>query len=111
MYIFIHNPDEPGEPGKPDIIDYDNKSATLKWKKPESDGGRPITHYVVEMKDKFTLDWTEVTKTLDSTPEVKVEGLKEKMSYQFRVRGVNKAGVGAPSKPTDQHICKHRNCE
>lgn len=63
------------------------------------------------MKDKFTLDWTEVTKTLDSTPEVKVEGLKEKMVYQFRVIAVNKAGPGVPSKPTDQHVCKHRNCK
>ena len=31
----------------------------LKWEKPEKDGGRPILHYVVEMKDKFS-DWTEV---------------------------------------------------
>lgn len=82
---------------------------TLKWKKPESDGGRPITHYLVEMKDKFSLDWTEVTKTPDGTPEIKVEGLKEKMVYQFRVKAVNKAGPGTPSKPTDAHTCKHRN--
>ena len=31
----------------------------LKWQKPEKDGGRPILHYVVEQKDKFS-DWTEV---------------------------------------------------
>jgi len=109
--LYFYNSDEPGEPGKPEIIDYDNKSVTLKWKKPESDGGRPITHYLVEMKDKFTLEWTEVTKTLDNSPEVKIEGLKEKMVYEFRVKAVNKAGAGAPSKPTDPHTCKHRNCK
>ena len=50
---------EPGKPGKPEIADYDNTMVKLKWTKPESDGGRPITHYVIEMKDKFS-DWTEV---------------------------------------------------
>lgn len=33
------------------------------------------------------------------------------MTYQFRVIAVNKAGQGVPSKPTDPHVCKHRNCK
>ncbi|RZF42380.1 hypothetical protein LSTR_LSTR004188 [Laodelphax striatellus] len=108
--IIAKNPyDEPGRPGKPDIIDYDNKSVTLKWKKPDSDGGRPILHYVIEMKDKFSTDWTEVAKTEDASCDGKVEDLKERMVYQFRVRAVNKAGASEPSDPTDNHICKHRN--
>lgn len=103
--------DEPGKPGKPQIFDYDNVSVSLKWEKPTSDGGRPITHYTVEMKDKFAVDWVEVMKTTDSTPEAKVEGLKEKMVYQFCVRAHNKAGSGEPSEPTDNHLCKHKNCK
>lgn len=63
------------------------------------------------MKDKFSTDWTEVTKTPDNNPEIKVEGLKEKMVYQFRVKAVNKAGMGVPSQPTDAHTCKHRHCK
>lgn len=110
--ILAKNPyDEPGPPGKPDIIDYDNKSVTLKWAPPDTDGGRPITHYVIEMKDKFSPDWNEVAKTENNTPEHKVEGLKEKMIYQFRVRAVNKAGKSNPSEATDNHLCKHRNCK
>lgn len=107
MYISLI--DEPGRPSKPEIIDYDNKSVTLKWKKPENDGGRPISHYTIEMKDKFSPDWIEVTTTTNDTPEGKVENLKEKMVYQFRVRAHNKAGKGEPSDETDNHICKHRN--
>jgi len=103
--------DEPGKPGKPQIFDYDNVSVSLKWEKPTNDGGRPITHYTVEMKDKFSADWIEVTKTTDATPEAKVEGLKEKMVYQFRIRAHNKAGASEPSEPTDNHLCKHRNCK
>jgi len=63
------------------------------------------------MKDKFSADWIEVAKTTDAIPEVKVEGLKEKMVYQFRIRAHNKAGASEPSEPTDNHLCKHRNCK
>jgi len=108
--IVAKNPyDPPSPPSQPVIDDYDNKSVLLKWKRPPSDGGRPITHYVVEIKDKFSPTWTEVTKTEDPSPECKVEGLKEKMIYQFRVRAVNKAGSSEPSQPTDNHLCKHKN--
>lgn len=110
--ILAKNPyDEPGSPGKPEIIDYDNKSVTLRWAKPENDGGRPITHYTIEMKDKFSPDWVEVATTPNNEPNGKVEGLKEKMVYQFRVRAHNKAGKGAPSEETGNHLCKHKNCE
>jgi Fibronectin type III domain len=103
--------DEPGRPGKPDIFDYDNQSVSLKWTKPDADGGRPLTHYTVEMKDKLSANWVEVFKTADTTCEAKVEGLKEKQVYQFRIRAHNKAGSSEPSDPTDNHICKHKNRE
>ncbi|KAE8573900.1 Putative twitchin [Halyomorpha halys] len=108
--ILAKNPyDEPGKPGKPDIIDYDNKSVCLKWTKPESDGGRPITSYTIEMKDKFAVEWVEVVNTGNAECEGKVEGLKENMIYQFRVRAHNKAGASEPSEPTANHLCKHRH--
>lgn len=101
--------DEPNAPGKPEIIDYDNKSVTLKWEPPKSDGGRPITHYVIEMLNKYQPDWAELMPTETNACEFKVPGLKERMAYQFRVRAVNKAGKSAPSPPTENHIVRHRN--
>jgi Fibronectin type III domain len=101
--------DEPNAPGKPEIIDYDNQSVTLKWEPPKSDGGRPITHYVIEMLNKYQPDWCELMPTETNACEFKVPGLKERMAYQFRVRAVNKAGKSAPSPPTDSHVVRHRN--
>lgn len=101
--------DEPNAPGKPEIIDYDNQSVTLKWEPPKSDGGRPITNYVIEMLNKYQPDWCELMPTETNACEFKVPGLKERMAYQFRVRAVNKAGKSAPSPPTDNHIVRHRN--
>lgn len=38
----------------------------------------------------------------------KVEGLKEGVQYEFRIRAVNKAGPGEPSDPTKPIIVKAR---
>lgn len=108
--IEAKNPyDEPDKPSKPDITDYDNVSATLNWLKPAKDGGRPITHYTVEMKSKFSPDWAEVFKTPDDKCEAKIEGLKENLTYQFRVKAHNKAGPSEASEPTEPHLCKYKN--
>ena len=42
--------DEPGKPGNVELTDWDKDHADLKWTKPESDGGAPITGYVIEFK-------------------------------------------------------------
>ncbi|KAL3252351.1 hypothetical protein MRX96_017670 [Rhipicephalus microplus] len=108
--IVAKNPyDEPGKPSKPEIVDYDNTKVDLKWDKPENDGGRPILQYIVEKKEKHSSDWVEALKTPGDKCEATVDGLKENSVMQFRVRAVNKAGVGEPSEPTENHIVKHRN--
>ncbi|XP_031623079.1 twitchin-like isoform X2 [Contarinia nasturtii] len=107
--ILAKNPfDEPSKPGKPEVVDYDNLSATLKWTKPEKDGGRPITHYTIEMKSK-TGDWVEVLKTVDDKCTAVVDGLKEGMKYQFRVKAHNEGGPSEASEACREHTCKYKD--
>lgn len=107
--VVAKNPyDEPSKPGKPEIVDYDNTKVVLKWAPPEKDGGKPIEHYIVEMKDKGG-EWREVLKTPNANPEAVVSKLKENSVVQFRVRAVNLAGPSEASEPTDSHVVKHRN--
>ena len=47
MFCF---PDEPSQPGRPNILDWGPNHCDLSWAVPESDGGAPITHYVIEIK-------------------------------------------------------------
>ena len=42
--------DEPGQPGRPNILDWGPNHCDLSWAPPETDGGAPITHYVIELK-------------------------------------------------------------
>lgn len=91
------------------INDYDNTSVQLSWTKPEKDGGRPITHYVIEAKEKLGVEWKELMVTTNDNTAANVTGLKENSVLQFRVRAVNKAGIGEPSDPTDNHTVKHSN--
>jgi len=52
--------DKPGRPKGPlDIVDVFADRAALLWDRPDNDGGSPITHYVVEMKEAGK-DWKKV---------------------------------------------------
>merc|ERR1719447_1242807 len=114
--ILAENPYRPpSSPGEPKIVDFDNKSVTLRWEKPKEDGGRPISHYIIQKKDKFggwfdalITDDQNCTATIDEL-EARVPGLSEGKWYQFRVIAVNKAGESEPSPETKPHLCRHKN--
>ncbi|XP_055331451.1 twitchin-like isoform X3 [Paramacrobiotus metropolitanus] len=107
--IIAKNPyDEPGEPGKPEVEDWDVNRVDIKWSPPTNDGGAPIEKYIVEMKDKFSDKWIPAKEVPAGTNKASIDGLKEGGQYEFRVRAVNKAGPGNPSPPTKPVIAKAR---
>lgn len=50
-------PDEPSAPGKPLVMDWDQNHVELEWTPPKSDGGRPLTGYIVQKKEKGSPYW------------------------------------------------------
>ena len=87
----------------------------MQWKAPESDGGAPITHYVIEMKEKNMNQWVEGKKlTLKEVQEMggqikgKQDGLIEGCEYQFRIKAINKGGASIPGPPSLPMIAKTR---
>ena len=99
--------DEPGKPNKPEVTDWDRDHVDLKWTPPASDGGSPITGYIVEKKDKWG-DWEKAAEVPADQTTATVPDLIQGQPYEFRVRAVNKAGPGAPSDATDPVIAKPR---
>lgn len=98
-----------GKPGTPEITDYDNKGVNLKWTKPKSDGGAPIEKYIIEKKDKYKPDWEKAGEVPGDQLDARIEDLKERGEYQFRIIPVNKAGLGTPSDASNMQIIKHRS--
>lgn len=52
LYIVLHL-DTPSRPSNPVIKDFDKDFVELGWDKPKTDGGSPITGYIIEKKDKY----------------------------------------------------------
>lgn len=75
------------------------------------DGGEQITRYVIEKRKKHAKDWTECGTTNGPECEATITGLKEGKEYQFRIRAMNKAGMGEASDPSKKVIAKPRNCK
>ncbi|VDO14621.1 unnamed protein product [Brugia timori] len=109
--IHVSFSDEPGKPTTPEAIDWDINRVNLAWKPPDDDGGDPISGYVVEKRKKHAKDWVECARTNGAGCEANILGLKEGEEYQFRVRAINKAGMGKPSDPSRKVIAKPRNCK
>jgi len=91
--------DVPGKPDAPLVSDLTVDSAKVLWALPTSDGGSPITGYILEMKANGETKWKVVKKDIKETTH-DVTGLKAGTDYEFRVAAENKAGTGLPSLPS-----------
>ncbi len=98
--------DVPGSPGKPEVVEVDSNSMTITWTPPKKDGGSPVTGYIIEKKDRYSIRWTKVKETSIAENVYTVMELKTGTEYQFRVSAENVAGVGEPSQPSDPKVAK-----
>lgn len=88
--------DKPGPPGGP--IEFKTVTAekiTLLWRPPPDDGGAKITHYIVEKRETSRVVWSMVAENLEECIITTTKIIKGN-EYIFRVRAVNKYGIGEP---------------
>jgi hypothetical protein len=70
------------------------------------DGGCPILHYLVEMREMRGPRWVRVQKTIVAAPPHTVIGLTEGSQYQFCIYACNVLGAGAASQMSKIITCK-----
>ncbi|XP_068173669.1 myomesin-2 isoform X2 [Antennarius striatus] len=92
---------EPGPAYDLTFTEVRDNSAVIEWQKPVYDGSGPITGYHVEYAKEGTSEWKTSNQTTTSHRFLKVTGLEMGTNYVFRVCGVNAAGVGMASMPSD----------
>lgn len=80
-------------------------SADLKWQAPSTDGGSPITNYVVEKRDVRRKAWQTVDTTVKDL-KYTVTPLNEGSLYVFRVAAENAVGMGEFCELDDAVLAK-----
>jgi titin len=74
-----------------------DKLARLTWEKPVTDGGLPITDYVVEYRSTADVAWTTFADGTSTATAATVTGLTNGVTYVFRITARSSFGTGSPS--------------
>ena len=102
------------------LIGITEDSVTIEWTPPASDGGRPVTRYMVEKREASSQYWVSVATTsatgfssrTGTGLQCRVGGLKANCAYYIRVAAENDEGIGyyrefiepvKPTKPKSEH--------
>lgn len=97
---------EPGPPGTPFVSAFTKESMVVEWHKPVSDGGSSILGYHLERKEKNSILWTKINKTLIQDTRFKTSPLEEGIEYEFRVYAENIVGIGKCSKVSEGCVAR-----
>ena len=89
------------------MTEVDATHMVITWTLPDSDGGSPITHYIVERKEAVQVRWVRAHRDTIKDITLKVEDLTLGHEYQFHVAAVNKAGQGPFSEPSEPKLAKY----
>lgn len=99
LYIYSAVPDAPSSP---EVFGVTDDSVTLSWMSPRSDGGSPITGYLVEMKESLGTRWIRATRRHIHDTNITIPNLSTGKQYKFRVIAENDIGqseAGPASSP------------
>uniref|UniRef100_A0A3Q2DJN0 Titin n=1 Tax=Cyprinodon variegatus TaxID=28743 RepID=A0A3Q2DJN0_CYPVA len=96
----------PGPPGTPKIAACSKDSMVVIWNEPVNDGGSNILGYHLERKERNSILWVKLNKSLITDQTFKTTGLEPGMEYEFRVYAENIVGIGKASKVSEGHIAR-----
>ncbi|NWR06579.1 MYOM3 protein, partial [Paradoxornis webbianus] len=97
---------EPGPPYDVRCTEVRDSSLQLHWEAPLYQGAGPVTGYFIDLCEEGAEEWKQINQQPTAATHMKVSDLETGKCYIFRVRALNKAGVGPPSLPSDPVVAK-----
>ncbi|KAM8872239.1 neural cell adhesion molecule 2 isoform 2-T2 [Synchiropus picturatus] len=91
--FILAQADVPSNPYSVRLSAVSQRLATVTFMKPDSHGGVPISHYLVQYKEIGSQDWRDVRSHSVQTTVV-LTGLEPNTTYEVRVAAVNGKGQG-----------------
>jgi subtilisin family serine protease len=94
-----YTPLTPTAPGRPlnAVATANTGQVGLDWDTPTSDGGAPITDYLIEYSSNSGSTWTTYVDTVSTATIATIRSLPVGISVLFRVSAINSRGTGAAS--------------
>jgi titin len=77
-----------------------NATVTLTWEAPVSNGGDPISDYLIQYSSNAGSSWTTYPDGISTATTLTLPKLTNGSGYTFRVAAVNGAGAGTNSTPS-----------
>uniref|UniRef100_A0A3P8SYC1 Titin n=1 Tax=Amphiprion percula TaxID=161767 RepID=A0A3P8SYC1_AMPPE len=96
----------PGPPGTPSIAACTKDSMVVAWNEPVNDGGSTILGYHLERKERNSILWVKLNKSLITDQTFKTAGLEPGMEYEYRVYAENIVGIGKVSKVSEGQVAR-----
>uniref|UniRef100_A0A4W5MP93 Titin n=1 Tax=Hucho hucho TaxID=62062 RepID=A0A4W5MP93_9TELE len=91
----------PGPPSTPKVVAFTKDTMTIGWNEPVSDGGSEVIGYHIERKERSSILWQKISKSMVRDNQFKSSGLEDGVAYEFRITAENMAGIGKPSKASE----------
>ena len=96
-----------GPPSKPEVADWGEDFAEVKWKAPEVAEGCEITEYRIEVRNRDKRAWNVAGMSKDANFRV-AQHMSEGNEYEFRVLAINKGGESEYSPSSASVLAKTR---
>uniref|UniRef100_A0A8C3XRJ0 Immunoglobulin superfamily member 22 n=1 Tax=Chelydra serpentina TaxID=8475 RepID=A0A8C3XRJ0_CHESE len=95
--MFLNVVDKPKPPqGKVELLERTGKCIKMKWKAPKDNGGKQVTHFIIEKKMVGKKSWIKIGETDSKHTTFATDKVEEGKAYQFRIIAVNAEGLSDP---------------
>ncbi|XP_060119212.1 immunoglobulin superfamily member 22 isoform X2 [Heteronotia binoei] len=82
--------------GKVEFLEKSGKCVKMKWKAPKDNGGKQVTHFIIERRISGKKSWIKIGEIDSKHTTFATDKVEEGKAYQFRILAVNSEGLSDP---------------